>query len=175
MKLKPASEQPLHYTQTPNNLLAFSQPLNRWAGIATGLGLLAFIGLFVQNAIAHPKVETITSAVGASFVTLLCFGIIPAVLLRRQRIALNHAGLESRFFLVTVPVWRNFIPLENLVKIDTIWDGGSDEGACARLLIHTKAGEIKWGIDASDNEIDVLAKRLSQCLRQLRNRSSNGG
>jgi len=171
MKQKPASERPLHYTQPPSGLLAFSQPANRWAGIATGLGLLAFIGLFIQNAIAHPNVETITSAVGASSVTLLCFGIIPTALLRRQRITLNHVGLESRFFLVAVPVWRNFIPLDNLVKIDSIWDGGSDEGSCARLLIHTKTRETKWGIDASDNEIEVLAKRLSQCLRQLRNLS----
>lgn len=169
MKPTATSDRPLHYTQTASSLLATSQPANRWAGIGTGLGLLAFITMFMQNAVAKPNVETITSAVGASFVTLLCFGIIPAVLLRRQRITLNHVGLESRFFLVAVPVWRNFIPLDNLVKIDSIWDGGSDEGSCARLLIQTKAGETKWGIDASDAVIEVLAKRLSQCLRELRN------
>ena len=175
MKLNASSDRPLHFTQTPSDLMAVSQPLSRWSGIATGLGLLAFIGLFIQNALTHPSVETITSAIGASFATLLCFGIIPVVLLRRQRITLNHAGLESRIFLVTVPVWRNFIPLDDLVKIDSIWDGGSDEGSCARLLIRTKTGETKWGIDASDAEIDVLAKRLNQCLRQVRNHGGEFG
>ena len=97
MKPKVTSERPFHYTQSPGDLQAFSQPRSRSGGIVTGLLLLAFIGLFVQNALANPSGKNITSAFGATFVTLLVFGIIPVVMLRRQRIALNQSGLESRF------------------------------------------------------------------------------
>lgn len=97
MKPKVPSEWRLHYTQSPGDLQAFSQPRSRSGGIVTGLLLLAFIGLFVQNALANPSGKNITSVFGATFVTLLVFGIIPVVMLRRQRIALNQSGLESRF------------------------------------------------------------------------------
>lgn len=172
MNTESASNRALEYTQTPDSLRAFSQPRSRSGGIVTGLLLLAFVGMFVQNAVVNPSRETITSAFGASFVALLVFGIIPVVLLRRQRIVLNQAGLESRFFVFALPVWRSFIPLDAIKGIDSVWDGGSDEGACERLLIRTKAGESKWGIDAEDKEIEVLAKRLGQCLRQLREHSA---
>ena len=119
MKPKAPSDRPLNYTQTPHDLRAFSQPVSRSGGIVTGLLLLAFLGLFYQTAFSHPSSETITSAIGATCFTLLCFGIIPVVLLRRQRITLDQTGLESRFFLVALPVWRNFIPLDNIVKLDS--------------------------------------------------------
>lgn len=171
MKPKVTSERPLHYTQSSGDLQAFSQSRSRSGGIVTGLLLLAFVGMFVQNAVVNPSRETITSAFGASFVTLLVFGIIPVVMLRRQRITLNQSGLESRFFVFAFPVWRNFIPLDGIESLDSVWDGGSDEGACERLLIRKKAGESHWGIDAEDKEIEVLAKRLGHCLRQLRSHS----
>ncbi len=172
MKPKVTSDRPLHYTQTSNHLQAYSQPVSRSGGIMASVSLLAFFGLFVQNAVANPSRETITSAVGAICLTLLCFGIIPIVLLRRQRITLNQSGLESRFFVVTLPVWRNFISLESIKDFDTVWDGGSDDSACLRLVIRADSAEIKWGIDAESEDIEVLSKRLRSCLRELRNHST---
>lgn len=171
MKSKPASDRPLHYTQTPDELQAWAQPTSRTAGIVTGLLLLGFIGMFVKKALDDPDGSRLLSAFSAVFFSLLFFGFIPVVLLRRQRITLNRAGLESRFFVFAFPVWRNFIPMDSIKRFDSVWDGGSDEGACMRLLIRDESGETQWGIDADNAEIEVLAKRLSQCLGKLRNRS----
>ena len=166
MKAKAPANRPLDYLQTAESVQACARPFSFSMGILTALLVLALLGMMVRQAVMVP--EDLLHCVSWMVLTLLFFGFIPLILLRRQRITLDDSGLESRFYFCGFPIWRNFVPRENIVSLDSQWDGGSDEGACMRLLIRTTAGETQWGIDADDDSIISLAKRLSHFLRQMK-------
>lgn len=165
MKSKVPGSRPLSYLQTANSLHASARPFSVSMGVLTALLVTAFLGMMARQAVMVP--EDLLHCVSWMVLTLLFFGFIPVILLRRQRITLDDLGLESRFYFCGFPIWRNFVPRENIVSLDSQWDGGSDDGACMRLLIRTTAGETQWGIDADDDSIISLAKRLSHFLRQM--------
>ena len=166
MKTKVPGNRPLHFLQTADSVQARAYPLSFSMGVLTALLVSAFLGMMVRQAVMVP--EDLLHCLMWMVLTLLFFGFIPVILLRRQRITLNNIGLESRFCLCGFPIWRNFVPRENIVRLDSHWDGGSEDGACMRLLIRTTAGETHWGIDADDDSIIDLAKRLSDFLRQMK-------
>ena len=163
MKSTVPGRRPLSYLQTADSLQAVARPFSFSMGILTGLLVLALLGMMVRQAVMVP--EDLLHCVSWMVLTLFFFGFIPLILLRRQRITLDDSGLESRFYFCGFPIWRNFVPRENIVSLDSQWDGSSDDGACVRLLIRTTAGETQWGIEADDDSIIDLAKRLSDFLR----------
>ncbi len=165
MKNKVPGSRPLDYSQTADSVQARAYPLSFSMGILTGLLVTAFLGMMVRQAVMVP--ENLLHCLTWMVLTLLFFGFIPVILLRRQRITLDDSGLESRFYFCGLPIWRNFVPREDIVSLDAQWDGGSEDGACMRLLIRTPAWETQWGIDADDDSIISLAKRLSHFLPQM--------
>lgn len=167
MKPKPAPAKPLRYFETAGQLVARTRPPDAIGGSVAGLFLLAFIGLAIWQSTFTENGAGLFRGLGMAGVAMLFFGFIPVVMLRRQRISLSHIGLESRFLLFGLPIWRNFIPFEVLRKVDSTWDGGSDEGACMRLLITTTRGESQWGVDADSDEIVTLGKRLNAFRKRL--------
>ncbi len=168
MTPKATGNKSLRYHQTADSMRAFASSYSPRLGFALGVALLAVVGAFLWRAISEPHGIGLVSGLGGALVTLLFFGFVPLVLLRRQRITLDGAGLESRFFVLGVPVWRDFLPLGDIVGLESAWDGGSDEGACERLLIRTTRKEIQWGVDADNAAIEELAKRLHTRWKQLR-------
>lgn len=165
MKSKVPGRHPLTYLQTADSLQAWARSFSITMGVLTALLVMAFLGMIVRQAVMVP--EDLLHCVSWMVLTLLFFGFIPVFLLRRQQLTLDDSGLESRFYFCGFPICRNFVSRENIVSLDSQWDGGSDDGACMRLLIRTTAGETLWGIDADDDSIISIAKRLSHFLRQM--------
>ena len=167
MKSDPVILKPLEYIQSPDRLCVWAKSKSVGFGITAGLMVLAVVAVCVVRLVSQPDLATLKSSFSGAFFTLLFFGVIPVMLLRCQCITLDRDVLQSRFFFLGLPIWRNVIASATITGVDSEWDGGSDESACMRLLIQTTTGKILWGVDTDDAEIATLGKRLQSFLFQI--------
>ncbi len=58
--------------------------------------------------------------------------------------------------------------MADIQALGSCWEDGAGGGGSMRLLIGTPAGDLKWPIDAGDDEIVALAQRLQPLFRSLR-------